>query len=104
MTTQPSLPFEQEPPKVKRPGFHFTKIENSKPLQRVLALLKDHIEDGVTGMEILRHANVLNPATVISHLRHNGCQIDCRYQGKSESGAQVYRYWLIEKIKCEAVR
>ena len=74
---------------------HAGKVENSPPLQAVLAFLKLRGAAGATTWQILAEAHVANPATEISALRHNGYFINCKYEGKS-NGRKVYRYTLVD--------
>ena len=77
-----------------KPGFHVSKLESSPAQQRVLAYLRDCGSRGATTLEINAECQVQNVATWVSALRHNDIDIVCRYQGQSEQGAKVYRYWL----------
>ena len=76
---------------------NFSHIENSKPLQRMLAYLRQKGTAGATTLELVAECQIMNPATMASHLRFNGFQIDCSYERTSESGARIYKYRLIEK-------
>ena len=73
---------------------HFAKLESSPRLQQLLALLQDRGSTGVTGWEIADRIGVLNPATEISQVRHNGYRIDCTLERVTESRRRVYRYRL----------
>ena len=74
---------------------HAGKVENSPPLQAVLAFLKLRGSSGATTWQILDEAKVANPATEVSALRHNGYSIGCKYEGK-HNGRKVYRYTLVD--------
>ena len=76
---------------------HFARIESSPRLQQLLALLQDRGSIGVTGWEIAERIGVLNPATEISQVRHNGYKIECTLERMTENRRRVYRYRLIEK-------
>jgi len=71
------------------------KLENSKRLQAILTLLQSRGATGATTREISEVSGALNPATEVSALRHNGVSVDCAYQGRTETGSKVYRYWLV---------
>lgn len=74
---------------------HVAKLENSKRLQAILDLLRERGPKGATTREISETTGALNPATEVSALRHNGFSVSCEYQGRTETGSKVYRYWLV---------
>lgn len=74
---------------------HVAKLENSKRLQAILSLLRERGEAGATTREISEFSGALNPATEVSALRHNGVGVACEYQGRTDTGAKVYKYWLV---------
>ena len=66
---------------------HAAKVEKSKRLQRVLALLKTgHI---YTTRQIIKAARVCAVNSIISELRENGFDIECRRIAKG-----IYTYQL----------
>lgn len=79
--------------------FHVTRLENSKMLQRVKAFLDSRGARGATGLEIALECDVLNPATVVSHLRHepNNIPVECEHVCTTEQGRHVYRYWIAKQ-------
>ena len=74
---------------------HAAKIESSKRLMRVLALLSDG--RAYTTKEIIDNAFVCNPSTCASELRANGYDISCKCIGRG-----LFEYRLMGKS--EAVR
>ena len=76
---------------------HAAKVANSPPLQAVLGFLRSRGAQGATTWEFIEEARVANPATEVSALRHNGYNIECKYQEK-RNGRKVYRYWLREAV------
>jgi len=74
---------------------HAAKIQHSQPLQAVLAFLQARGDQGVTTWEFIEYARVANPATEVSALRHNGYNVECKYQEK-KNGRKVYRYKLLD--------
>jgi len=74
---------------------HVAKLEKSRRLQAILALLRERGPRGATTKEISDASGALNPATEVSALRHNGVSISCEYQETTETGSKVYRYWLV---------
>lgn len=73
---------------------HNAKIESSKRLQSVLALLKGRGSRGATTWEIMQECRCLAPGTTISELRKNGYTIECSRDGSTQDGRKVYRYTL----------
>ncbi len=87
-----------------RPGFHVSNLDRSPAQRRVLAYLRDKGASGATTAQISRDANVQNVATWVSHLKANGIDVVCRYEGETEDGARVYRYWLAAMSPAEPER
>jgi len=73
---------------------HAGKVENSPPLQAVLAFLRERGPQGVTTWEFIAHLQVANPTTWISALRHNGYSISRKCEGRNGNGRMVNRYFL----------
>ena len=74
---------------------HAANIKTSDRLQRLLYLLRTHVLEGVTSLEITEALGILNPGTEVSALRHNGYDVECKYDGKTSTGAKRYRYFLL---------
>lgn len=74
---------------------HVAKLEKSKRLQAILSLLRERGPAGATTREISEFSGALNPATEVSALRHNGVSVSCEYQGRTDNGSKVYRYWVV---------
>lgn len=68
---------------------------SSPRLQRVLQALKDYPQ-GLTTKEIILVADVCAVNSIISELRACGEAITCDYEGRTKSGAAVFRYKLGE--------
>jgi hypothetical protein len=68
------------------------KLEKSYRLQRVLDQLRCH-PNGISSMTLIRNAQVVAPGTVVSELRHQGYDIDCKREG------QVWTYKLAPYAK-----
>jgi len=64
-------------------------------LRRVFNLLDARGPRGATTREIVAEAQVMAVSAVVAELRQNGVQIECEYQGRTEQGGRVYRYWLV---------
>ena len=73
---------------------HAAHLATSERLQKLLYLLKAHVLEGITSLEINEALGILNPGTEVSALRRNGFDIDCKYDGKTSTGAKRYRYFL----------
>ena len=86
---------------MKSGKIHKIDIRTSVRLKKILSFLERCGGQGATGLEIWRECDALNPATYISHLRANGYDIECRYAGKSVTGASVYRYFLLGQLSSE---
>lgn len=67
---------------------HFAKVETSKRLQKVLALLQDYRP--LTTREIIREADVCAVNSIIGELRENGFQIICTHVKRG-----VFEYQLL---------
>lgn len=71
---------------------HSANVDGSIQLQRVLVLLVGRGEQGATSREIGHLAEVVAVSAAIYALRENGIVISCVPEGKTEQGANVYRY------------
>jgi len=69
---------------------HFADIKNSRRLQGVLEILQDGAEH--TTFDIMLKTKSCAVHTDIYELRKNGIKIDCRQNGKSETGRKVFVY------------
>lgn len=72
------------------------KLENSPRLLRVLHFLKLRKALGVTGAEMFTQCGAQNPGTTCSELKANDHPTVCEQERVTDSGAKVFRYWLIE--------
>lgn len=89
-----------------RSTFHYSKIWNSPPQQRIFAFLRQRGKQGATGLEIEQACGIRNAATWISSINKNlelhgwvefpqgEMIVECRYERETENGARVYRYYL----------
>jgi hypothetical protein len=73
---------------------HAGDISTAKGLQRLHAALSDGRE--YTPMELIQKAKVTNLTASIKRLRLNGCQVMCRYIGKTKDGARLSKYQMLE--------
>lgn len=78
----------------RRPGIHFASLATSKRLQRVLTALQAAGAHGLTTREIVALADVCAVNSAICELRRNGFPTECRMEGRTDSGASVFRYIL----------
>jgi hypothetical protein len=62
----------------------------SKRLQRVLGLLSDRKEHST--MDIIKRASVCAVNSIVSELRYNGIDIDCRQEVRD--GVRIFYYRL----------
>jgi hypothetical protein len=72
---------------------HAANIEKSERLLQTLAVVKAFRHGGIRGRDIQLHTGSLAVATDISEVRANGHEIDCVYEGKTENGRRIYRYF-----------
>ncbi len=75
--------------------FHAARLTDSPRLQAVLAYLRESGTEGATTLGILRNCPTTRPSSDVSELRANGIDVRCEYEGRSDRGAKVYRYTLI---------
>lgn len=75
---------------------HAAKLDASPRLQRVLSFLRIRGSQGATTREIVEHADVCAVNSIISELRTAGIEVHCKMDGRSPSGASVYRYSLMQ--------
>lgn len=66
--------------------------ETSVRLYRTLEYLKAAGAVGATSAELAGFTRSCAPGTDVSELRHNGYEIECRYERKSSTGAKIFRY------------
>jgi len=81
---------------------HAGRIETSKRMQELLALLTERGATGATSLEITQRTGALNPPTEVSALRkrlreRDGMDILCSFDRVTENGSRVYRYRLVPK-------
>lgn len=75
---------------------HAADPGKSERLKRILRFLRERAELGATSMEVTDQCSVVAPATYVSEIRRAGFQIECTYEGRSQAGAKVYRYRLVD--------
>jgi hypothetical protein len=80
---------------MSKPGFHYAQIDNSPALQSLLKFLEERGNMGATGAEIWDQCQILNPGTWCSMLRHNGFEIECKFEAMTETRRRIYRYFLL---------
>jgi len=68
------------------------RLDKSARLMAVLDFIACRPE-GATSMEIIKACNVVAPSTVVSELRHQGKNIECRRE--EWNGRPVWRYKVI---------
>lgn len=75
---------------------HFSRLENSPALQRILALLRERGSVGATSRELARECEVVAPSTWVSNLRYLGYTIERVAERTTANGSRVNRYRLLE--------
>ena len=81
---------------MNKPGFHWTKYDNSQAQQKIYAYLKQCGSIGATTRDLNLTCDVQNVATWISMLKKNGKEIVRRYERETDNGSRVHRYFLAE--------
>jgi hypothetical protein len=79
---------------MKTGSIHYSKLEKSPRLRRLLAYLIECGESGATTREINTDASIMAVSTAVAELRLNGFVIDCHFQGRTIQGSSVFRYVL----------
>ena len=69
------------------------RLENSERLRRVLDLLQSRGAEGATTREVIELADCAAVSAAMKELKDNGHDHACQYEGETESGCSVYRYW-----------
>jgi hypothetical protein len=77
---------------------HAARIAESPRLQRVVAFLRERGNRGATSLEIAQECAVVAPSTYISELRANGLTVRSQQERTTDTGARVWRYWLVTEI------
>lgn len=73
---------------------HAAKLETSARLQAVVAYLKKRGAEGATTREIVIACDVCAVNSIVDEIRENGIPVFCKAAGRSQEGANVYRYYL----------
>ena len=69
---------------------HAGRIDRCRRLRAIHTLLADRAEHST--LELAQAGGTLAVSAAVSELRQNGAVIDCRYAGKTASGARLYLY------------
>lgn len=75
---------------------HARNPETSPKLGRILKFLRERGNVGATSRDIMEFCETVAPGTCVSELRKAGHVIRCDYEGRLESGAKVFRYFICE--------
>lgn len=82
---------------------NYGSIDRCPRLRSILGLLMSRGLEGATTLEIHDICGALNPATEVSAIRHQGYDIKCKYERRTETGAKVYRYRLVQPAHVEGL-
>lgn len=77
---------------------HAGRVETSKRLNRVRDFLAKRGSTGATTRDIVMECQVMAVSAVVAELRQNGIEVQCEHERRSEGGAQIYRYRLVERF------
>lgn len=79
--------------KIGKKKNHHANLKSSPRLKRLFSYLRSH---GWCSMPVLaRYARTLNVGSSVAELRSNGCVVDHRYRGKTETKASKSQYKLV---------
>lgn len=78
--------------------FHAARVSGSPQLQSLLGALRRHGIHGATSIELQDECRIVAVGTRVSELRHNGYDVQCKYERKTDSGAKIYRYTLVDAV------
>lgn len=71
---------------------HYTKLDKSSRLQKILQYLHKRGDRGATTAEIATKFKLQSASTWLSMLRHNGVDVLCEYVKTTDDGAKIFRY------------
>ncbi len=75
--------------------FHHGSLDNQR-LKVVLDLLRSRAASGATTMEINTITNSTRASSDVSEIRHNGLEVVCVYEGRTQNNRKINRYYLAE--------
>ena len=81
---------------------HAARLDRSKRLQRVHALLKDGAEHST--LDIVKAAGVCAVNSCIAELRANGAVIDCRQVHHRVNGQRYFLYRMTAPVPAPSTR
>ena len=73
---------------------HSGSIATSPRLRLTLYALQGAGERGLTTLALCNVTGSMAAHSDVAALRANGISVACRYEGRAESGAKVYRYTI----------
>lgn len=82
---------------------NYGSIDKCPRLQRILGLLMSRGLEGATTLEIQQISGSMAPSTDVSAIRHQGYDIQAKYEKRTESGSKVYRYRLVQPAHVEGL-
>lgn len=73
---------------------HAPNVFTSDRISKLFFALKGAGGLGLTTLQIQQQTGSMAPGTDVSALRANGYIVSCAYEGRTASGAKLYRYVL----------
>lgn len=88
---------------MRKAGMHFGSVDNCPRLKSILGLLMSRGLEGATTLELHEISGSMAPSTDISAIRHQGYNIKATYERRTDTGAKVYRYTLVQPAHVEGL-
>lgn len=78
-------------------SFHHAS-KDSPRIVKLVAFLRQRGTTGATSLEIADACTSTRPSSDVSEARACGIQVDCSYEGATETGRKIYRYRIYEPL------
>ena len=72
---------------------HAARLKDSERLQRLDRFLIDKGKAGASTYEIMAACNTGGVSRDVDELRKNGINVVCKYEGRSQNGRKLFRYF-----------
>lgn len=70
------------------------RLKTSPRLQRLLLHLQNRGKYGTTTAQAAQATGVMSVSTAISEIRSQGYPIRCQFEGVTQQGSKIFRYFL----------
>lgn len=88
---------------MRKAGMHYGSIDSCPRLKAILGLLMSRGLEGATTLELHEISGSMAPSTDVSAIRHQGYNIESKYERRTEAGSKVYRYTLLTPAHVEGL-